>query len=62
MLSNVLISESSFPALARIAVVVCAPVRILADVVAIFFVVFGHHEQFGVGVGQLGDLDTVAVD
>jgi hypothetical protein len=62
MLSNMLISKSRFPAPARIAVVICAPVRIFTNVVAIFFVVSGHHEQLGIGICKLGDLDTVTVD
>ena len=61
MLSNVLISKSRFPALACIAVVVCAPSCVLANVVAIFLVISGHHEKLGVGVGKLDNLDIVTI-
>jgi hypothetical protein len=62
VLSNVMISKSRFEAPARIAVVICAPIRILADIVAIFLVVLGHHEQLSIVISQLGDLGAVAVD
>ena len=62
MVSNVLISKSRFEAPARITVVIGAPVRVLADIVAIFFIVLGHHKQLSVGIGKLGNLDTVTID
>lgn len=60
MMPDVLIDQGRFPAPARIAIVVCTPFCVLADIVAIF-VGFGHHEQLGVGVGHFSNLDIVAV-
>lgn len=62
MLSNLLINKSRFPAPACIAVVVCAPLCNLADIIAIFNVVSGHHEQLSISIGKLGNLDTVTID
>ena len=62
MLPNMLIDKSRFPAPTRIALIVCAPLCVLVNIVAVFLVVSGHHKQLGIGVGKLGDLDTVAVD
>lgn len=62
MLSNIPISKRRFPASACIAVVVCAPSCALANIVAIFLVVSGHHEKLGVGIGKLNNLDTVSID
>jgi len=62
MLPNMLIDKSRFPAPARVALVVRAPLCVLANVVAVVLIVSGHHEEFCIGVGKLADLDTVTVD
>lgn len=61
MLPNVLINHRRFPAPARIPIIICAPPCLLANIITIFLVVSGHHEQLGIGVGKLRDLDAVAV-